>query len=763
MRKLYIAHAKSRSDNNLVNQELSFDVFCEKLKNPLITNETIDEYVNMDSVSKANVKDCGGFIGGKVIDGSRRKEKIEFRSILTLDADLATDKLINDFSKLCSYKACMYSTHSHTKEQSRVRIILPLTRNISIEEYEIISQYITSAIGSEYFDECSYRPNQLMYWPSHPKDGEYVFKETSHDWLDPDDVLKIINSESPSLVDYCKYHHSRGNIEDPLLKDGVIGEFNRKYYPITKVFNELIPGIYLPTSNSNRYKYFESNNLPGVQIIDDKFVYSFHAKDPACGRLWSAFDLVRIHKLGVNATCKEMVKFAVNSCGINFKSVKRKSNSGEWAWTSELQYNSNGVIKGNITNCCLILEKDPNLQNFRYNTFSDDIEITGKLPWKNNKQFWTDADDAQLAYYIDKNYGKFSANIVETSFKKCADDRSYHPVVDYLHNLQGWDGVSRVDTLFIDYLGAEDNELSRKAARLTLMAAVRRVIWPGTKFDYITVLNGPQGIGKSTLISKLGMQWYSDSLSISDMNDKTAAEKVQGNWIMEISEMAGMKKAETEKVKAFISREIDKYRKAFGKKTSPHPRQCVFFGTTNSDTGFLRDTTGNRRYLNIKVFGDSRLKPWDIDKYTIDQIWAEAELFASSKENLFLDRDIEKLAVRAQKDAMELDERQGLIQEYLDIYVPSDWYERDLVDRIEYIENYKGLPEFHDGYFQRDKVCNHEIWCECFRKSKEDLKSFDSYQLAAIMARVEGWEKANSQKRFKLYGKQRYYMRNKFE
>ena len=150
------------------------------------------------------------------------------------------------------------------------------------------------------------------------------------------------------------------------------------------------------------------------------------------------------------------------------------------------------------------------------------------------------------------------------------------------------------------------------------------------------VLNGDQGIGKSTLIAKLGGEWYSDSLNLSDMNDKTAAEKLQGYWIMEIGELAGMRKADLDKVKAFISRQDDKYRASFGRRVTPHPRQCVFFGTTNSQNGYLRDITGNRRYWNVKVPGNGKYKPWDMDEDTVKQIWAEVMVYAKAGEKLYL-------------------------------------------------------------------------------------------------------------------------------
>lgn len=323
---------------------------------------------------------------------------------------------------------------------------------------------------------------------------------------------------------------------------------------------------------------------------------------------------------------------------------------------------------------------------------------------------------------------------------KVTDDRSYHPIREYFDALPPWDGTPRVETVLIDYLGAEDNEYVRAVTRKALCAAYMRIYHPGIKFDYITVLNGEQGIGKSTLIAKLGMEWFSDSLTLSDMNDKTAAEKLQGYWIHEIGEMAGMRKADLEKVKAFVSRQDDKYRASFGRRVAPHPRQCIFFGTTNSENGYLRDITGNRRFWNVRVPGTGRIKPWDLTQETVDQIWAEVVILAGAGEKLFLSYELEEYAKKEQSMAMERDDREGLVVKYLDMLLPETWDTMDIYQRREYVQDPSG-PLNVKGAVRRKMVSNIEIWCECFGKPKEDIKPADSYAFAAIMLRIDGWEK----------------------
>ena len=382
------------------------------------------------------------------------------------------------------------------------------------------------------------------------------------------------------------------------------------------------------------------------------------------------------------------------------------------------------TLKNTLRNARLIIENDQQLKGIVFNQLADGLEIKGDVSWKHPAKFWRDADDAQLICYVDDHYGTFAQRNYDVAITKVADNRSYHPIRQYFESLPPWDGELRVDTLFIDYLGADDNEYIRAVCRKTLCAAYMRVYHPGIKFDYLPVFNGAQGIGKSTFISNLGMEWFSDSLTLSDMNDKTAAEKLQGYWIHEIGELAGMKKADLDKVKAFVSRCDDKYRASFGRRVTPHPRQCIFFGTTNSENGYLRDITGNRRFWNVKVTGESKYKPWEMTQEIIDQIWAEVILLAKAGEKLYLPPDLESYAQEEQREAMEQDDREGLVREYLDMSLPITWSDMDVYRRRDYFRE-PNDPTRPEGTIRRTEVSNLEIWCECLRVEIEALQDMD--------------------------------------
>jgi len=275
----------------------------------------------------------------------------------------------------------------------------------------------------------------------------------------------------------------------------------------------------------------------------------------------------------------------------------------------------------------------------------------------------------------------------------------------------------------------------------------------------VPILNGPQGIGKSTFFSRLAGKWYSDSLTIGDMKDKAGPEKLQGYWILELSELAGMKKAEVETIKSFISRVDDKYRASYGISVENHPRQCIIVGTTNAESGFLRDITGNRRFWPLRV-NLGKKKPWELTQEEVDQIWAETLVLNASGEKLIMEGDEAMQAADEQSVAMESDEREGLVREYLERLLPENWNSLDLFDRRSFLNSGEIGAK---GTVKREAVCNMEIWCECFGKESSSIKKSDSYEIGAIMAKIDGWERYTGNKdgsmTFPVYGKQRAYKR----
>lgn len=776
MRKLNIAYGNNRQAKLWTNKTITFDELKERLKIPIRTTESAEEYAKMSKTQRDNAKDHGGFVGGVLKDGRRKIDTVAQRSMIALDGDRIDKEFLEGYEDFCPYTSVLYTTHSSTEENPRVRLIFPLTRDVSPDEFVAVSRYVAQMLGIDYFDECSYQPNQLMYWPSAPSNGVYVYKETDSEWLNPDTIL----AAHPEWTDPTRLptssRESKANaikqqkVQDPLEKNGIVGLFNRAYYPITKALTDFLSDVYEPTDKDNRWHLIESSSMAGVEIIEDKFVYSHHAKDAAYLKLCNSFDIVRTHRFGDlddKASFQEMCNFAMRQDAVKMLVADERSKDAltdfddTENWETLLKYQSKSkTLENSVWNEMLILNNDPDYANFAYNEMANRIQVTGPLPWdrpKDNK-FWRDADTAQLKAMIDVRYVPFSSRNHEVSFTKVADDRRFHPVRDYLDRLPEWDGEKRIDDMLIRYLQADDTEYVRTVTRKTFVAAVARIYKPGTKFDSVLVLDGVQGIGKSTLFKDLvGDEYYSETLSLTDMNDKSGAEKLQGFWIMEIAELAGMKKADIEKVKAFLSTSDDKYRPSYGKTVESHPRQCIIIASVNGERGYLRDITGNRRFWVVKLHQTEQKKTWNFTSEERDQIWAEAKYYYEKGEKLYLEGNILADAEKAQRSAMETDERVGMLEEYLNTDIPADWNDMDIFSRRNYLNGTEfGIPAHHNTQ-PRTEVSNAEIWCECFGKSLQELKPSDSYAIAAMMTQVHGWERTNSIKRLPIYGRQRLY------
>lgn len=778
-----ISIGNSRMDRHWNLQDISLDDFVKRLSQTKRTAETVEQFKKMTKAQQDSIKDVGGFVAGELKGGRRKKDCVMSRSALTLDADYATTDLVDMIEMFYDFRCIIYSTHKHTQEKPRLRLIIPLSRDVSPDEYIAVSRKVAEDMGMEYFDDTTYEPSRLMYWASTSADGEFYFKDIDGELLNPDTILgRYEDWRNVSELPVSKRQQTIVQREikkqaDPLEKKGIVGAFCRTY-SVTEAIDKFISDTYRPSAMPGRYDYVPADSSAGVVIYEDKFAYSHHATDPACGKLMNAFDVVRLHKFGElddnydentetskHPSFKAMQEFAVNDAKVKIqlseeKMAEAQTDFEDDSWKAQLEYNKQGVIVNNLKNLLIILNNDKALKGIVFNQLSDGMEIKGEVPWQHPSKFWRDADDAQLTTYIELNYGNFSKRNYDTAVTKAVDDRSHHPIRDFMKSLPEWDNIKRVDTLLIDYLGADDTPYVRTVTRKTLCAAVARVMTPGCKFDTMLVLNGPQGKGKSTLISKLCGEWFNDSLSLADTKDKTAAEKLQGYWILEIGELAGLKKTDIETLKGFLSRQNDIYRASFGRRATPHPRQCIFIGTTNTEQGFLRDPTGNRRFLPVTVRGNSKRHSWDLTQEEVNQIWAEVLVYYKNGETLYLDAETEKVALQAQKDFMEQDEREGLVKDYLERLLPEKWDNMSLYERRNFLNGSEFGVEKQIGVKQRTKVCNMEIWCECFGKDRGSLKRQDANEISAIMAKMEGWQRTGSKQRFGEYGVVNGYIRN---
>lgn len=806
-RKLLIAIGRSRKASQWQNKEMMWSEFLDKLATTTRTRETVTDYAAMSKADRDTVKDVGGFVGGYLKNGRRNNASVVNRCMLCLDADNADPGLMDDLDMTFINAYALYSTHSHTPEKMRLRLIIPLMHTVTPDEYAAVARRVADDLNLTRFDPTTFEPARLMYWPSTPENGEFVFQYSDAPFLDPDEVLKTYADwRDASLWPTTqpveeRIRHTAGKQEDPTEKRGIIGAFCRAH-TITDVLDTLLKDVYHPSMEGNRYTYVGGSTTGGLVIYDDKYAYSHHATDPAGGKLCNAFDLVRWHLFTPGGTApdgalvgdeadsmKLMQEYAAkdeatrrqlaeerraqameefSDLDAEAASAAKKAPEENANWQDALDIDKHGKVKDTLGNLALILRNDPRLKDISYNIHRSGIDIRrdaeGKttLPWTQLKPGWNESDLGAIQIYLERVYGLYTPSKLKGILLAIAAERSYHPIRDYFDALPAWDGVPRVETLFIDYLGSPDTAYIRAIARKMMVAAVARIYEPGIKFDSVVVLNGPQGMGKSSFFAKLGGKWFSDSLTISDMKDKAAPEKLQGYWILELGELAGLKKMDVETVKAFITRQDDKFRHSYGYSVEDHPRQCIIVGSTNNGDGFLRDVTGNRRFWPVTCTTNSPHRPWEVES-VVPQLWAEAYTLYRAGEKLFLSLEEEKQASMEQTAALESDVREGMIAEYLDKLLPEDWDRMDLAERRGFLRGDPFTGGNRVGTVQRTTVCAVEVWAECFGKDPSAIKRSDTYDIFGMLMKIGGWEKYSGNKtgvqRRGLYGPQRCFVR----
>lgn len=791
--ELHIAVSRNRYETKWKNKTVTWGDLLKRLSETVRTHETAAEYRKMSKSEQDGIKDVGGYVGGVLTEGRRKNGFVKSRSLITLDADFATPELWEDTAMLATYAMAAYSTHKHTPEAPRLRFLIPMTRDVSPDEYEAIARWVAAEIGIDYFDDTTYQPARLMYWPSTSKDAEYFFQYVDEPILDPDKILaKYPDWKDTSM--WPESSRSKGLRKkaaekqgDPLAKDGLIGAFCRTY-TIQAAIANFLSDTYIECNSPDRYTYAHGSTAGGLVVYDDKFAYSNHATDPISGQLCNAFDLVRIHLFGdldldakdgtpVNklpswgkmmalvssdeasrATIgEEKLASAKADFGDDFK-------EGDTEWLKKLKTNKSGGYEPTMANLKLIIQKDPNLAAIRgRDLFRDRLIVDGKLPWAREAAVdtWTDIDDAGLREYVETVYGLESKNKLLDALGLVFEERAFHPVKDFIEEVP-WDGTPRVETLLVDYLGAADTPYVRAVTRKTLVAAIARIYNPGCKFDYMLTIVGGQGIGKTMLVQRLAYKWGSNTLT--DIRGKESYEALDGVWLMEMGELAALKKSDRDAIKNYISKTEDTYRKAYARNVTTNKRHTIFIGTTNEHI-FLEDDTGNRRYWVVDTDDTKRKKTvWGNEGLTlaeVHQIWAEAlEIYRSGSENIMAMTEEELTAAKAQQDQHTSDDPyMGLIQRYLEIPLPEDWDKRTKYERMRYYESTEDFQAPEKGV-ERVKVSAIEIWTECLQKS--DAAALTRSETKRIYGCLEklGWFKSEKSMRIGGdYGVQKGYLR----
>lgn len=453
----------------------------------------------------------------------------------------------------------------------------------------------------------------------------------------------------------------------------------------------------------------------------------------------------------------------------------------ETDWLSLLDRNEEGAVKPTLHNVALLIEHDVRTAGVaRLNAFTGEVvkrnvperltrarrrakpalQLDGPVWDLNdpvNGDLWSDSMDNAVRRMIEApvTQGGYGLKITDRDLGAAVDlaahRAQFHPIREYLEG-QTHDGTPRVETLFIDYLEADDTPYTRQVARMFLIAAVARVYEPGHKFDFAPILEGLQGKRKSTFIQVLGRHWFAE-LDGDFHDSKQMVELMQGSWIMEIPELSGFGRADVRTIKAFVSRQQDKTRLAYAHRAAVFKRQCVFIGSTN-DRQYLKDDTGGRRWWPIEC----RASEIDTDQLTenVDQIWAEAtamyrEMRAARPRGtlpLYLSDSAAKIeALRIQEDRRvedEVDALVGRLEAWLDKpIVAFDDEDEDLHERA---------PQL------RQTTCLIELWIECLGNNQSAYNRSASAMMGQAMRKVPGWvsdDRGNTER----YGQQRLYRR----
>lgn len=456
------------------------------------------------------------------------------------------------------------------------------------------------------------------------------------------------------------------------------------------------------------------------------------------------------------------------------ESPKKKKPSGEWM--KDLEVDLGGLIKPTLTNVAIIMQNDKRFNGVvEMNDFTQEavtrkavrsrMSIVPHIPVvdKVNGDLWSDRHDYIVRAMIEAPAGKgksgYGLKVTDRDLKGAIDlaagQRAFHPVRDYLNGLE-WDGKKRMEKLFIKYLGAKDTAYTRGIAKMMLLGGVTRVFEPGHKFDFVVILEGLQGKGKSTFIRTIGRNWFVELEG--DLHDrKSLVEKMQGAWILEIPELSGFGKAEIQSLKAIFSASHDKVRLAYDKRGKVFMRQCIFIGSTN-DAEYLRDPTGGRRFWPVMCEVET-IDNVGLDQ-EMDQIWAEALVeYRAMREAqpkgvlpLYLsdsEAAAEALAVQESRRMETVEDTQaGMIEAWLNEPVSETTFE-DVDD----------MDAQNQKFYRRDMVSIVQIWVEMFGKERGSMTPIQSRSLNAAMKLIDGWTPIGP-RMTKKYGTQRCFRRD---
>lgn len=786
MDKYTLSVAGSSASLKWTTVKYTWSDFLERLNRDIRSTETMRDFDRLDRTARANLKDVGGYMAGELSGARRLKSAVLSRSMITLDVDYADSLFPVEFdTRFPGVAAVIYNTRSDREKSRRFRVVIPFAEEVQdAAQYEAAARKMAELLGIDLFDPTTFQAERMMYWQSLSSDQPKVFEVFEGEPISAEYLLSLYgnNEEWRDIRNWAfksdqeketRAIVSKAMAQNPREKAGLVGAFCRTY-SVPAAIEKYLSDVYEIAPGNDRYTYKAGHSVGGMIVFDDLFCFSYHSTDPISdGHAYNAYDLVRVHKfghLGKEDSAKEMNKLvcADKECVKDmvtpdadlddFDDYGDAVKSDSTKEVTELVWDLDG--KGNkqvtVNNFVNAFKSDPLLNGLlAYDMLKETIVFTRpSFTAKGSKKgdLVNDTDISIIKGRIERMHGIYNDAKLNDAIEQVSSDNAFHPIKLYLESLT-WDGVPRIDTFLVDYMGAEDNAYTREAFRKMLLAAVTRIYEPGRKFDTALVFYSEQGVGKSTLIQRLSKGWFNDSLT--NLSGKESYEAIQFAWLVELAELSALRKSDVEAVKNFISKREDTYRGAYARRVKTHKRQCVFFGSTNDDE-FLKDATGNRRFFPVEVKRTRKTRLIFEPEFDaiVDQLWAEAMEGYMLGEALTLSDEAEAIAGGTREEFTERTPIQGLIEEYLDRLFPADYEDRFLAQRLDFLNGDLG----EEGTETKNSFSLIELWTEALGRRKDEYTVVKARELSNAVKALKGW-KRDKQARQKIYGPQVIYRR----
>ena len=734
----------------------------KRLKNVEHSTHTMEQYAAMTKVQRVEAKDVGFFIGGFA-----EKRVVRYRQILSLDIDEGGGHTLSVLREWLNGKSyIIHSTHSSTPDNPRFRVVCPLNRNVQADEYGAIMRVLHDKFKLP-LDVATFDFNRIMFLPSVPSDADYFFESNDGEPLDVESLLsKLGNWQDLSAVRVEKVP----KVQDPLTKGGIVGAFCKRF-PIRDAIEEFLSDVWRKEHDGS-YTLIGASTTSGGKIFEDKYLVSFHGTDKHLGRSHNSYDAVRLYKFGDGKSGEAKMAELCESLGIRPDNDERlqktldaiEDDDSRIILQERLVVDKKGNVEKTISNAELILRYDPEIAGvFAYDMFTAS-PVLKRLPYwrtmfevravnedcKSIQEYeeMEDYDESNLFKHFEQKYDFTNERIVTHALNIVSHQNAFHPVREYLESLE-WDGVPRLERIFIDCFGVEDSLYSREVGLKFFVGAVRRVFIPASKMDYIPVLVSEEGLGKSRFIKRMAKLWGSDSFYTFN-GGKEAYEQLRGVWLMEIAELNGVQNRSTNSRKAFVTKGSDRYRSAYMKYTKTYKRQCVFIASSN-DVVFLDDPSEDgRRWWGMMCSAERRtINPID-DSFLelVDQYWAEAvHHYRMGVLPVLSDAaEVEARMLRQVHKAEDIE--QGALIDYLNMPVPSDWYEWSIFERMSYWRDQKDVWRGKPRSF----VCTTEVSREFFEIPRSESTIGRSRKIGEAIRGTGLFIQDGSKKRFGEYG-----------